>query len=68
LINGWQLHTYQAVHIGLGREVNHYLLLEKILEDQPPKQLSQKERIAREEKLAKIKEQFDRDIKKRNEE
>ncbi|UCD26766.1 MAG: hypothetical protein JSV75_01185 [Candidatus Bathyarchaeota archaeon] len=27
--NGWRLHTYCSAHIGIGTEVNHYLLFEK---------------------------------------
>ena len=27
--NGWGLHTYACAHIGVGPDVNHYLLFEK---------------------------------------
>ncbi|MCZ2856539.1 MAG: hypothetical protein O2U62_05555 [Candidatus Bathyarchaeota archaeon] len=27
--NGWRLHTYSCVGIGIGADVNHYLLFEK---------------------------------------
>jgi hypothetical protein len=27
--NGWHLNTYACAHIGIGTEVNHYLLFEK---------------------------------------